>query len=374
MRPLKVLVGAIRTGRSAQGNAVYTRALVEGLSREPDIDLVVVASKSERRDWTGMETSAVLHEVSLPPYPVSLLLEQMVFAKWIKSENPDLFHSPNTLLPFWRPRCSTVVTVHDLNYLSVSQGVARNCYKRFLYSYAATHADKIIAVSEFTARQLVAKYPAAELRTEVIWEGQPYLRPADRSTPRESSSVDAEPYLLTFAHQPHKNAEAAIQVLRLVREQRPSIRLKVFGEGKYVQRVIEPLVRKLELTTSVEFLGWVSQSELQELYRGALGLLFMSYYEGFGLPAIEAMALGCPVVASDRAALPEIVGEYGCVVDADEWQAASRYVLRLLADAEWAQGVRNRARRYAARWTWDRMVGKTVDLYRELARGESRSN
>ena len=132
--------------------------------------------------------------------------------------------------------------------------------------------------------------------------------------------------------------------------------------------MLYPLAEQLGLMKAVEFLGYVGEGELSDLYENAVALIFMSRYEGFGLPALEAMAAGCPVIVSDRASLPEVVNDFGFVVGLDDWKAAAEYVTKLVARPDWASSIQKRGVDYASRWTWTEMVDRTLDIYHEVIR------
>ena len=229
---MKVLISALRAGRGACGNTTYTKALVNGLMQRQRVELSLVVPSSEIGRWADVAKGAAVCGVNLPPYPFSLLFERVALENIIREQRPDIFHSPNNLLPFWRPRCPTVVSIMDLNYLTISQGLAKNMYKKCLYSYAARHADRIIAISRFTAERFVSVHPRAEANTRVVWLGQGYSGIANKPGALDLPGSEYSPFLLTVAHRPHKNAEAAIHVLRLARASNPSLKLRVLGEGR----------------------------------------------------------------------------------------------------------------------------------------------
>ena len=369
---LRVLVNAMRTGVGAQGNAVYTRELVRGLGALAGVDLHVLAPSDQDGVWKRLAPHSTIHTVILAPHPLGLMSERRALKRICAITRPEVFHSPNTLLPLWRPSCVTVVTVHDLGFRSLPQGALKGLYKSAIYRYSALRADALIAVSHHTEATLLHHYPVTRGRVRVIWNGHPYSvdwRPGQPLLGQQRCVGGFKPYLLTFAHHRHKNAEAAVRVLQVVRRSGLDVRLKVLGGNSAGVTALTRLADGLGLSNCIDLLGYLEgDRELEELYSGASALIFLSRYEGFGLPVLEAMALGCPVVVSDRGSLPEIASGLGCVVDPDNYELAAVYVLRLLHEPEWALTQRSMAKLHASQWTWKRSVSDTLALYRELKR------
>jgi len=356
---MKVLVNALRKLRG--GNATYVRKLVAGLGARDDVDLVVIVDQESQDEWRSIAPRARCVAVRTWPHPLGLVSERVRLKQELSRQVPDVFHSPATLLPLWRPSCATVVTVHDLNFCEFTQGWAKDFYKKRIYAYSVKHADGIIAVSSFTARQLRKYFPEGANKAQIIWEGQDYS--LQQKGCRRRADGRKGRYIVSFGHWRHKNAQAAIHVLRKVLYSGRDLNLLVLGEGRYIERTLKPLASSMGVSEHVEFLGHVSDGRLKELYTGASALVFMSMFEGFGLPAIEAMATGCPAVVSDRGALPEITGGYACVVGVSEYEEAADYIKALLDSDEYRESEGQKVRKYASQLTWSKAIGETVDLY-----------
>ena len=356
---MKIFLNALR--ETPGGNETYTTEIIRRISCFEDIELVVAAREQDCRKWKRVAPSGTIRTGRVMTYPLSVLSERRILKNLVDLERPDIFHSPTTLLPLWRPACATVVTIHDLNFLVLPQSFLKKLYKKIIYTYTARSADAIIAVSRFTMDALTTDFPSSSDRVHVIWEGHGIT---NRPSTKRLREAQAEPYLLTFGNWPHKNVEGALRVLRAVRASGTPVSLKVIGKGAYLDDVIRPLAKSLQLTHCVKLLGVVSEEKLIELYKGAAALVFLSNYEGFGLPVLEAMALGCPVIVSDRGALPEVVGEHGHVVGIEGYESAARYIRCILEDPSWAKSWRKKIMDYAGDLTWDSTVEKTVKVYR----------
>jgi glycosyltransferase involved in cell wall biosynthesis len=221
---------------------------------------------------------------------------------------------------------------------------------------SARRAARVLAVSELTRRDLIDLYGIPEEKIVVTPNGvDPAFRP-------EGPSPDGEPYaLFVGALQPRKDAAAAIEALALIGDGAP--RLVVVGQDKGGRAEAERSAEHNGLAARVEFRGHVPQEELAALYRGAACLVFPSRYEGFGLPVLEAMASGTPVVATTAGALPEVAGGAAILVEERNPVALAGGIERALADRERlvASGL-ERARQF----TWAETARRTLNVYREL--------
>jgi glycosyltransferase involved in cell wall biosynthesis len=218
-------------------------------------------------------------------------------------------------------------------------------------------------VSEYT-RQAVLSYLGADpSAVSVIRHGANELTGVDDGMGRELQSTWGS-YWLAFAQHSHKNAETLLRVLAEGRAQRCDARLVVVGNAPYVDETLRPMASALGLADAVVFAGAVPGGTLRGLYEQAEGLLFPSTYEGFGLPILEAMALGCPVVSSNVCSLPEVAGDAAILVDPYDVPAMLRAVRQLRSDARprWIERGRSRARLF----TWQRAADETVALYARL--------
>jgi len=251
-----------------------------------------------------------------------------------------------------------VVTVHDLSFERDSSvmGVRDRLIFRTMVPRSARLAARVLAVSELTKRDLIELYGIPEEKIVVTPNG---VGPAFTS---EGPRTDGEPYaLFVGALQPRKDAAAAIEALALIGNGAP--RLVVVGQDKGGRAEAEQAVERNGLAGRVDFRGHVPQEELAALYRGAACLVFPSRYEGFGLPMVEAMASGTPVVATTAGALPEIAGGAAILVEERNPVALARGIERALADRErLVTAGLERARQF----TWAETARHTLEVYREL--------
>jgi glycosyltransferase involved in cell wall biosynthesis len=250
-----------------------------------------------------------------------------------------------------------VVTVHDLSFEHRAEWMATRdrAIFRTLVPRAARRADAVLTVSEWTRKELLEYYGVPAERVIVTPNG------VDPAFVPEGPRRDGAPYLLFVgAIQPRKDPLTAVSALGLLD---PDLRLLLAGPEKQGGRELREAVRRLGLSGRVELLGHVDTSALASLYRGAACLVFPSRFEGFGLPVIESMACGTPVVAARTSAIPEVAGDAAVLVEPGDPEALAAGVERALAEQEQliARGL-ERARSFS----WERAARRTLAVYRDL--------
>jgi glycosyltransferase involved in cell wall biosynthesis len=259
----------------------------------------------------------------------------------------DVVHYPLTV-PVPRVRARQVVTLHDVQHLDLPGLFSRTerLYRAAAYDRQAQRADRVVVVSEYVKGRAVERLDLDPARVAVTPLGVDLeqLRPSER--PRE-------PFLLYPAKSwPHKNHARLFDAFALLRRAHPGLRLVLTGGGSYAR-----------LPEGVDARGLVPRSEVVELMQRAAALVFPSLYEGFGLPPLEAMACGCPVACSDRASLPEVVGNAARLFDPDDPASIAATVEEVLADpAPWiARGLER-----VTHFSWDATARATDAVYTEL--------
>ena len=269
------------------------------------------------------------------------------------------------------PRRS-VVTVHDLIHLKVAE--AYPATKRFMAAAmidrVVSRAGRVVTISEATKLDVLARVPGAAAKLRVIPQG---VDSAHWSTGGESG-VDrgasaAAPYLLCVGNRKrHKNLVAAVETLARLRPSSPDLRLVIVGKSFPDSDGVRERALQLGVGEAVEERAEVGDGELRRLYQECEVLLFPSLYEGFGLPVLEAMASGAPVVASNRASIPEIVADAGLLADPDDHEALALAVRRIREEPGLRSALVARGRERARQFEWRMTRQSTVDLLAEVAR------
>ncbi len=287
----------------------------------------------------------------------------------------DLLHSPDFVLPP-RRRYAGVVTVHDLAFLRFPEWVTPDALRYYRQVRESVRsAEQVIAVSECTRRDLLELLEVEEGKVTVIYEaaGRPFrpleLNPEERRVLNDRRLSVGTFALFVSTIEPRKNIPTLLRAFRRMLDRYPDLeprpRLVIAGTKGWLHEEVLGLLRQLNLAQEVAFIGAVGQDDLVWLYNAARFFVFPSLYEGFGLPPLEAMACGTPVIASNAGSLPEVVGEAGLLVDPRDVGGWAEAMARLWSDPEERADLRRRGLEQAARFSWEWAAQKTLAVYRE---------
>lgn len=256
-----------------------------------------------------------------------------------------------------------IVTIHDAAPFAVPEAHSRayGLWYRLLLRRAGGAARRIVTVSRFSAEQLerLAGIPAAKI--EVVPLGREHITtlPRDSRILARHDLVD-RPFLLAVgSRSPHKNFAA---LLRAARRLTDAPFLFVIAGG--VSTKVHAASSEELPTSNVRYVGAVSDSELRALYEHAAGYVHPAYYEGFGLPPLEAMTLGCPVLSARAASLPEVIGDAGAYFDPFDDDDITGAIARFMADEPLRAALSERGRRRAELFSWDRCAEQVLDIAR----------
>ena len=341
----------------------YIRHLYEAMSAEaPGREVLVGYSRrdTERRLRGAWQRSVTLWT---PPHH---RLERWALAAELVRFGPRLVHSPDHVAPLplgWR----SVLTVHDLAFWRVpeSHEPASRAYYEDLRRSAA-EAARIICVSRATKADLLAECPDVESKVRVVHEApDPSFARAVKDEMERSPLAGRRPYFVfvgTIA--PRKNVRRLIEALaQLEAAVRPA--LVVVGADGYGAAEVRALPRRLGIEGAVRFVGAQPAAEVARLYAGALALVFPSLLEGFGLPVLEAMAVGAPVITSNRSSLPEVAGKAALLVDPEDVTALREAMARVASDAALREQLSAAGRARAAEFSWERAARETLAVFDE---------
>jgi glycosyltransferase involved in cell wall biosynthesis len=291
----------------------------------------------------------------------------------------DLYHSVHHFLPIGLRAPRIVVTLHDLIWLEHPQLIrggplapltrqVTHLYARAAIGHAVARADRVIAISAYTAARAQAYFGLAPSRLDVVHHGVAHeqFHPPDRPpAPRDRY------FLCVGNSKPYKNLATAVRAFALCASDLPDVQLFVAGRGDG-QTELARLARELGIAARVTFCGNAEVPALVDLLHGAIALIFPSLVEGFGLPVLEAMAAGCPVVASNCPAVAEVSGSGALLCDPHQPAAFAAAMRRLASDAAAAADLRRRGIARAAAFTWPRCAEQTLAVYEGLLTGSKR--
>lgn len=388
-RRLRIAIDArpLQTGSRYQGIGTYTYHLIRGIVElEPDHDVLVLAfgdAPLEIDCRRGRYERVTLrrplkHYKGGKKQALTELQDSFLMPLDLLRARADVYHNPLVLGTAWRYPCKSVVTVHDLITLIFPElylGGGR--WMRRVHAHAA-RASHLITVSESSKRDIVERMGVAAERIAVTYEAADELFVSEHSDDakrrvraRFGLREDRRFLLYTAgmtAADPRKNVREFLGVFaRLVAGGFDDVDLVIAGKKGPATPPIVAEAERLGLGERVRFTDFVPTEDLPVLYHLAAAFIFPSRYEGFGLPVVEAMASGTPVVSSDRTSLPEVAGDAAVLVDPDDldgWFEATR---RILTDPVHAAELRRKGLARAAGFSWERLARETLAVYERVA-------
>jgi glycosyltransferase involved in cell wall biosynthesis len=364
------LMGRSLRGRMS-GVVRYTHELVTALAaRTPDELTVFVTRADDGLD--GVPVRRIRAPFRTRTEYARALWEQTVVPLEVARLAPAVYHSPNYILPL-ALRCPTVVTVHDLAFLDPSLHRLRShLYLKTLTSLAVRKADRIICVSQHTYEQFIDHFPASADRARIVTEGV-----GSSFMPRGGADVERfcarhelpERYILfvgTF--EPRKNLVRLVDAFEkaVLASDAPDVLVLCGGAGWKNDDVFARIAQS-PVRARIRVLGYLPDDELAAAYSGCSMFVYPSLSEGFGLPPLEAMACGAPVLTSDTSALPETVGDAALLVDPLATDAIADGMIRILTDDALRMRLVDSGAVRARNLGWDAVAARTVEVYEEIA-------
>jgi glycosyltransferase involved in cell wall biosynthesis len=285
-----------------------------------------------------------------------------------------LHHATDFVLPPTLPGTRTLLTVHDLSFVRVPEAASPNlkAYLDRVVPRSARRADHILADSQATKDDLISVYNLPPSKITVLLSGvDPRFHRVDdaakQQAVREKYGLGAQPYIFSVGTvQPRKNYGRLIQALAEIRARGYPHHLVIAGGKGWLEDPIYQTVRETHLERAVHFIGFADETDLPTLYSGADCFAFPSLYEGFGIPVLESMACGTPVVTSNISSLPEAAGNAALLVDPYSVEAISNSLLCLIEDTNTRQELVRQGYQHVQNFTWTKAAEQLRALYSDL--------
>jgi glycosyltransferase involved in cell wall biosynthesis len=362
-------------GRSLRGQMSgvvrYTHELVSALGRLAPNQITVLVTRAP----DGLDGLPV-RRIRAPFITASeysrAAWEQLIVPMEMSRLRPDVYHSPNYIVPV-ALRCPVVVTVHDTLFLDRElQRLKSHLYLRALTAMAVKKADRIICVSRHTLEAFATHFPHAAPRACLVGEGvSPGLAPSDPLEVQRFRDAHGLPdrYLLSVGtFEPRKN------LARLVAAYERSVcltdapdHLVLCGGAGWKNAEMFERIERSPLRERIHVVGYVAEDDLAAAYTGCSLFVYPSLAEGFGLPPVEAMACGAPVVTSNTSSLPETVGDAARLVDPFEVESIADGIVELLSDEILRKTYVEAGFARAAELSWDAVAARTLAIYKDIA-------
>lgn len=372
MRSLEIGIDASRMAVAARtGTEHYTFELLGALAQ---ID------RSTRYTLYCNQMPAALPALganfALRQIPLARLWTHARLSADVLARPPDLLFVPAHVIPLGAPlqrRTRTVVTIHDLGYLHFPEAHTRahRLYLRLSTAWSARVAHRVIAVSAATRADLVRYTGVAPEKISVIHHGVAAHFAPVASQPMIAAvqaryAIDRPYFLFVGTVQPRKNLERVIAAFAALAVSQQLL-LVIAGKKGWLTAAIERRAQELGVADRVRFVGYLPDADLPPLLSGALGFVFPSLYEGFGMPVLEAMACGTPVLTSTTSSLPEVAGDAALLVDPRDTSAIADGLRRLASEPQLRAELGAQGRARAARFTWRACAEATLRVLRQAA-------
>ena len=368
----------------------YVRNLAQALPPllADDERLIVLWNPSDLTAWNP--SSLASPQVEIVPVPVSSfsLSQQSVIPRLLRQiaqspipnpqsriPNPQspIFHSTYYLMPY-RPGLPTLLTVYDLIALLHPQTVSLRArlFFRIATRLALAAADRIVTISASARDDLLAHFPVvAERVTPIPLAADPRFCPqpaAEIARVRAKYHLPDRYLFYLGINKPHKNLPRLIDAYAQLHNSQFTIHnSQLIIAGAWDDRYPESRALAAPLGDAVRFLGPLDDADLPALHSGATLFVFPSLYEGFGLPVLEAMACGAPVICGNRSSLPEVAGDAALLVDPTDTDALATAIRRVLEDEALRRSLGEKSLAQAATFSWQRTAAETLAVYREMA-------
>jgi glycosyltransferase involved in cell wall biosynthesis len=368
----------IQGGRS--GVAQYVFSLVRELVRAGEVDLSVFVLEDELPllDFAKEGCKIIPVPRAAAPPVKNILWHQITLPKLAAQLKLDVLHVPSYRRLVRSAPCPTVGTIHDLAPFHVKgkYDLARMFYGRVVVKSLARAQKEIIAVSHCTARDIENFFGIPQSRLHVIHNGIDHDRffPGDINAAcvwtAERHGITA-PYFLYVSRLEHpgKNHVRLIEAFVAFKKATGSSWQLALGGGDWHGcEAIKSAAAASPFAGDIRFLGFVPDADLPNLYRAARGMVYPSLFEGFGLPPIEAMACGTPVISSTRGALEEVVADAALIINPEDIPDITRALTALSTDPDLADNLQSKGIANAARFHWSRTASEVMEVYRKAHR------
>jgi glycosyltransferase involved in cell wall biosynthesis len=313
-----------------------------------------------------------LVKVPLPPRK-KVPWEQVWLPRHLRSLKADLLFSPSYSTPVLSP-VKTVVTIHDITYEVNPKWFhpKERLKMRILTRIAASRANHIIAVSEATKKDLVNHYGVNPEKISVIHEasGDEFVSlSVDEKRIREKYQLKGEFFLFVGSFFSRRNLPVLVEAFQNVAKGNSNAELLLIGQDRsYPPLGLDKLLAKKSLGERVKWVEYVPEADLVSLYNLAAAFVYPSSYEGFGLPVLEAMSCGTPVITGAASSLPEVVGDAGILVDPTDSKELALAMLQVLENISLRQELIKRGLERAKLFSWRRAAQETLEVFRKVIR------
>jgi glycosyltransferase involved in cell wall biosynthesis len=295
-------------------------------------------------------------------------------AKDVKKEKVDLFFAPSSyIIPALLPKSiKTILTIHDLVAFLFPETHNRkaNLIERLFIKTSLKKTAHVITVSDNTKKDVQEKFKFYKNPITTIYNAadETYKPVAKEKLTGfiKKTNLPKKFFVAVGTLIPRKNYPNLIKALALLHKTHPEYQLLIVGGKGWHEQEIHDLIKQNYLSKKVHLLGYLSTTAIRNLYNLAKALVFPSFYEGFGIPPLEAMKSGCPVIASYTSSIPEVVGDAALLIDPESPEAIARAMKKIVVDDELAESLRNKGLAQGQKFSWERSAEKLLEIIEDL--------
>jgi len=376
---LRIAIDAHSVGTGLAGNESYATHLIEALAEIDSVNqytLYVTQSEAVERfrdRWPNFFVRSTMPHTPIIRIPLTLSTE-------LRRNPVDVLHVQFTAPPF--APCPVVVSIHDLSFEHLPETFNRRSRTqlRLTVRHSARKASQLVALSEHARGDIISTYGVSpEMVTVIPLAAPTHFGPVNDEKElkrvRHTYGIGTDYILSVGSIQPRKNLARLIAAYARLRRGLPEGKhpqLVLVGKCAWLYNETLRTIEDLGVTDSVILTGYVPEADLPALYTGALCFVYPSYFEGFGLPPLEAMKCGAPVIAGNRTSLPEVVGDAGLLVDPFNIDAIASAIEKLITDSNFRSELRVKGLERARIFNWRETARQTLEVYRNAV-GADRS-
>ncbi len=377
---MRIAIDAHSVGAKLAGNESYATNLIEALAQVDSVNeytLYVTTREAQARfseRWPNFRVQTTLPHTPLIRIPLTLAAE-------LRKHPVDVLHVQFTAPPFCP--CPVVVSVHDLSFEHLPETFNRRSRTqlRLTVRHSVRRAARILTLSEHTRRDMIETYGTSPQRITAIPLAAPSYfgrvqEEKELQRVRHIYGIEGDYILCVSSIQPRKNLPRLVRAYASLRNKRGPGKLpKLVLVGKCAWLYDETLrsIEEGKMKDSVILTGYVPQSDLPALYSGSVCFVYPSYFEGFGLPPLEAMKCGTPVIAGNRTSLPEVVGDAGILVDPFDVSAIAAAIERIVDDSDFRHQLSVKGLARSRIFDWRETARRTLNVYEQVVGGLGRA-
>jgi len=372
---MKIAINTLLLYKTKVGMGKYIVELVNRVPKKDKRNKYLLYVSRDNRHFFNLSSDNIeikeIPRIFSNPF-LKIFWEQCFLPFYIWKNNVDLYHAPGFVLPFFRiNKVPFLMTVADMTFFSHPQHhkTIKNIYFKHMIPFSLKKAEKVITISENTKKDVIEQTNTVPSKIKSILLGVDKIF-LDKKNSRDKKVLDKynikKPYILFVGMlEPRKNIKGLIEAFYLVQNKHDND-LIIVGKKGWMYQDIFKLVKKLKLEGEVIFTGYLPDEDLPSLYSNATCFVYPSFYEGFGIPIVEAMACGCPVITSNNSSMREVAGEAAILVNPYNVEEIKDAIEKVIYNPKEKKRLQKLGFQNVKRFNWDKMAEETINMYNKF--------